>query len=205
MAPRPSRSATPTTFEPTGSVQVTAAGQPVAMLNELECVDGEVWANVWETPYIVRIDPATGMVTGVLDMTGCRPRPVGDRPRRACSTASPTTPSAARSCSRASYGRPCTRSASPTEASRPRSPRHPPRASRSPGGCAADTTRGCSDHRHGATHRPGARWAGHRSPGRLPTGGNSSSIRPLGGTSPGSTAVPAPGRMAWPRPAGLTS
>jgi glutamine cyclotransferase len=60
----------PDTFEATGSVQVTAAGQPVEMLNELECVDGWVWANVWETPYIVRIDAATGMVTGVLDMTG---------------------------------------------------------------------------------------------------------------------------------------
>jgi glutaminyl-peptide cyclotransferase len=60
----------PATFEPTGSVVVTAAGQPVVKLNELECVDGDVWANVWETPYIVRIDPATGVVTGVLDMTG---------------------------------------------------------------------------------------------------------------------------------------
>ncbi len=60
----------PGTFEATGSVDVTAAGQPVPMLNELECVDGVVWANVWETPYIVRIDPVTGAVTGVLDMTG---------------------------------------------------------------------------------------------------------------------------------------
>lgn len=60
----------PDTFQPTGSVEVTAAGQPVVKLNELECVAGAVWANVWETPYIVRIDPATGTVTGVLDMTG---------------------------------------------------------------------------------------------------------------------------------------
>jgi glutamine cyclotransferase len=60
----------PATFEATGSVDVTAAGQPVVKLNELECVDGAVWANVWETPYIVRIDPGSGMVTGVLDMTG---------------------------------------------------------------------------------------------------------------------------------------
>jgi glutamine cyclotransferase len=60
----------PGTFEPTGSVQVTAAGQPVVKLNELECVGDEVWANVWETDYIVRIDAATGTVTGVLDMTG---------------------------------------------------------------------------------------------------------------------------------------
>ena len=46
------------------------AGEAVVKLNELECVDGEVWSNVWETPYIVRIDPATGVVTGILDMTG---------------------------------------------------------------------------------------------------------------------------------------
>jgi glutamine cyclotransferase len=51
-------------------LDVTADGQPVTQLNELECVDGDVWANVWETPYIVRIDGATGVVTGVLDMTG---------------------------------------------------------------------------------------------------------------------------------------
>jgi glutamine cyclotransferase len=60
----------PETFEVTGEVEVTAGGQPVVKINELECVDGDVWANVWETPYIVRIDPTTGAVTGVLDMTG---------------------------------------------------------------------------------------------------------------------------------------
>lgn len=60
----------PTTFEVLGTVGVTAQGTPVDQLNELECVDGEVWANVWETPYIVRIDPTTGAVTGVLDMRG---------------------------------------------------------------------------------------------------------------------------------------
>jgi glutamine cyclotransferase len=60
----------PVTFEPIGAVEVTAAGQPVEKLNELECVDGAVWANVWETPSIVRIDATTGIVTGVLDMTG---------------------------------------------------------------------------------------------------------------------------------------
>jgi glutaminyl-peptide cyclotransferase len=60
----------PTSFEATGSVEVTAGGVPLVDLNELECVGGEVWANVWLTPFIVRIDPATGAVTGVLDMTG---------------------------------------------------------------------------------------------------------------------------------------
>lgn len=60
----------PETFEATGTVEVTAAGQPVTKVNELECVGTDVWANIWETPYIVRIDAATGAVTGVLDLTG---------------------------------------------------------------------------------------------------------------------------------------
>ena len=38
-------------------------------LNELECVDGQVWANVWMTDTIVRIDPATGQVNAVVDAT----------------------------------------------------------------------------------------------------------------------------------------
>ncbi len=58
------------TFEPTGSVEVTLEGQPLDELNELECVDGSVWANVWMRDLIVRIDPQDGRVTGVLDMHG---------------------------------------------------------------------------------------------------------------------------------------
>lgn len=60
----------PATFEVLGSVAVTAGGQPLDRLNELECVEGAVWANVWETEFIVRIDPTTGAVTGVLDADG---------------------------------------------------------------------------------------------------------------------------------------
>jgi glutamine cyclotransferase len=60
----------PATFEVTGMVSVTAQGQPVDQLNELECVDDAVWANIWETPWIVRIDPASGAITGALDTTG---------------------------------------------------------------------------------------------------------------------------------------
>ncbi len=60
----------PATFAVTGTVGVTFQGQPVDQLNELECVDGSVWANVWETPYIVRIDPVSGAITGVLDTSG---------------------------------------------------------------------------------------------------------------------------------------
>jgi len=60
----------PKTFEEVSSVAVTARGQPVGRLNELEWIDGEVWANVWQSNAIVRIDPATGKVTGVIDLTG---------------------------------------------------------------------------------------------------------------------------------------
>lgn len=57
----------PTTFEVLDTVAVEIQGEPVAQLNELECVDGEVWANVWKTNAIVRIDPDSGAVTGVVD------------------------------------------------------------------------------------------------------------------------------------------
>jgi len=51
----------------TGTVTVTRDGQALTGLNELECVDGQVWANVWPTHNIARIDPATGMVNMVVD------------------------------------------------------------------------------------------------------------------------------------------
>jgi glutamine cyclotransferase len=63
----------PRTFAGTGSVAVTLDGAPVTELNELECVDGQVWANVWRTDRIVRIDPADGRVTAVVDATGLLP------------------------------------------------------------------------------------------------------------------------------------
>ncbi|HYH30262.1 MAG TPA: glutaminyl-peptide cyclotransferase [Pseudonocardia sp.] len=60
----------PATFAETGSVAVTLDGEPVTELNELECVDGQVWANVWQTDRIVRIDPTDGRVTAVVDASG---------------------------------------------------------------------------------------------------------------------------------------
>jgi glutamine cyclotransferase len=60
----------PVTFEPIGSVLVRRDGQPVTELNELECVGGAVWANVWQTDRIVRIDPDSGAVTAVVDASG---------------------------------------------------------------------------------------------------------------------------------------
>jgi len=60
----------PETFAQIGSVDVTLAGNPITMLNELEYIDGEIWANVWMTDYIVRIDPASGLVKSYVDLTG---------------------------------------------------------------------------------------------------------------------------------------
>lgn len=49
------------------SVTVTLDGNPVELLNELECVGDDIWANVWLTDLIMRIDARTGEVTGVVD------------------------------------------------------------------------------------------------------------------------------------------
>lgn len=63
----------PESFAATGSVDVTRGGEPTTMLNELDCRGDEVWANVWQSNEIYRIDPTTGEVTGVVDMTGLVP------------------------------------------------------------------------------------------------------------------------------------
>lgn len=60
----------PENFVPEGRVQVTLNGNPVNYLNELEYINGEVWANVWQTDFIIRIDPATGEVNSVIDFSG---------------------------------------------------------------------------------------------------------------------------------------
>jgi glutaminyl-peptide cyclotransferase len=48
-------------------VPVTLAGKPVRFLNELEFADGSVYANVWQSTEIVRIEPRTGRVIAVID------------------------------------------------------------------------------------------------------------------------------------------
>ncbi|WP_171036183.1 glutaminyl-peptide cyclotransferase [Maricaulis alexandrii] len=58
----------PATFEETRRVTVRLGGRPVRRLNELEWVDGEIWANIWQSDLIVRIDPETGTVTGLIDL-----------------------------------------------------------------------------------------------------------------------------------------
>ena len=68
----------PETFAETGRVAVTIGGELVERINELECVDGAVWANIWYTDFIYRIDPSTGEVTGVVDAGGLLESPLED-------------------------------------------------------------------------------------------------------------------------------
>lgn len=60
----------PATLEEARRITVTVNGEPVMRLNELEYIDGKILANIWQTDYMVRIDPATGVVDGVYDFTG---------------------------------------------------------------------------------------------------------------------------------------
>jgi len=64
----------PKTMKELRRVQVMAEGRPVERLNELEMVDGELYSNVWGSELIARIDPASGKVLGVIDLTGLLPR-----------------------------------------------------------------------------------------------------------------------------------
>jgi glutaminyl-peptide cyclotransferase len=60
----------PDTLREIGRLTVTANGEPVTNLNELEWVKGEIYANIWMTDRIARIDPKTGKVVGWIDCTG---------------------------------------------------------------------------------------------------------------------------------------
>ncbi|MDG2356115.1 MAG: glutaminyl-peptide cyclotransferase [Paracoccaceae bacterium] len=58
----------PQTFQVLKRVSVTLNDKPQYLLNELEYVAGEIWANVWKKDEILRIDPLTGIVLGILDV-----------------------------------------------------------------------------------------------------------------------------------------
>ena len=58
------------TFKEKKRLQVHDGSDPVAKLNELEFVDGEIYANVWQTNRIARISPQNGKVLGWIDLTG---------------------------------------------------------------------------------------------------------------------------------------
>lgn len=59
-----------TTFAKKRQLQVRDGNTPVTLLNELEFVEGEIFANVWQTDRIARISATTGKVTGWIDLKG---------------------------------------------------------------------------------------------------------------------------------------
>ena len=69
----------PNGFRVVRRIRVTEAGEGVHMLNELEWVRGELWANVYETSLVARIDPATGRVLGWVDLAMLLPEAQRDR------------------------------------------------------------------------------------------------------------------------------
>lgn len=68
----------PKTLAPTRSIRVRDAGRSIDRLNELEWIDGEIWANVWLTDRIARISPTTGEVNAWIDFGSLWP--VNQRP-----------------------------------------------------------------------------------------------------------------------------
>jgi len=58
------------TFREKRRIRVRDGKRPVTELNELEIVEGEIYANIWQTDRIARISPLTGRVTGWIDLTG---------------------------------------------------------------------------------------------------------------------------------------
>jgi glutamine cyclotransferase len=71
----------PSTFRLLRTQGVTENGMPVSNLNELEYVDGVLYANQWQTNYILRIDPASGRVTGRLDLSDLEQRARAKNPQ----------------------------------------------------------------------------------------------------------------------------
>jgi glutamine cyclotransferase len=61
-------------FKPIKKLGVTFNGRPVSQINELEFIEGEIWANVWHEDVILRIDPSSGRVTSYLNLRDIRPR-----------------------------------------------------------------------------------------------------------------------------------
>lgn len=64
----------PDSLQTVSTLKVTAHGCPVTRLNELEWVDGQIYANIWQTNLIARIDPKSGAVLSFLDVSGLGPK-----------------------------------------------------------------------------------------------------------------------------------
>ncbi len=63
----------PETLVETGTIDVYDTTGPIDRLNELEYIDGEVFANIWQTDRIARINPTTGQIVGWVDLSGLLP------------------------------------------------------------------------------------------------------------------------------------
>ncbi|MBA3247106.1 MAG: glutaminyl-peptide cyclotransferase [Pyrinomonadaceae bacterium] len=63
----------PNTLQVKRTISVFDKGEPLAQLNELEFIRGEIWANIWQTDKIVQLDPQTGKILGWIDLTGLLP------------------------------------------------------------------------------------------------------------------------------------
>jgi glutaminyl-peptide cyclotransferase len=64
----------PDTLQESHRIEVTLRGKSISNVNELEWVKGEIYANVWQTDWILRIDPVSGHVLGVIDLHGILPK-----------------------------------------------------------------------------------------------------------------------------------
>ena len=60
----------PVTFEVKRVISAFDQSRPIKWLNELEYIKGELYSNIWRTDYVVRIDPATGRVLGMINFAG---------------------------------------------------------------------------------------------------------------------------------------
>jgi glutamine cyclotransferase len=63
----------PETLQQERRFAVTLRGESLQYLNELEWIDGKIWANVYTTDYILIINPETGVVEGIVDLEGILP------------------------------------------------------------------------------------------------------------------------------------
>jgi glutaminyl-peptide cyclotransferase len=68
----------PKTFAVRKIIKVTNAGSEIRNLNELEWINAEIWANIWGSDLIARIDPSTGRVKAFVNLVGLRPEAAQD-------------------------------------------------------------------------------------------------------------------------------
>ena len=64
----------PNSFQVTKTLEVFAGPEAVTNLNELEFIRGEIWANIWHSDRIARIDPKSGQVTAWIDLAAITER-----------------------------------------------------------------------------------------------------------------------------------